>query len=104
MHAGVELNLPVDAVYSRSVANVFQNRRTIRNCLCARPRTETVTERVHVGVGTHARITEDIPGSSDRFTSLEHPVREGRAFRLEIVSRSNAGKACSNDEDIDVLH
>ena len=68
------------------------------------PGTKGVAERMHVGIGTYARVAEQVPGSADRASAVQNCVGFGRTFRLEVIGRADPGKPCADDEHVKVFH
>ncbi len=86
----VEPNLAIDSVLLRRLADVSKNRLAIGNRFRFLPGTETITHRVHVGIGAHARVSKQVPGSAAGATALDN--REGlpRAFILQVIRSTDS--------------
>src|SRR5690242_12542097 len=91
-------------VLGRSFTNVIENRRPISHRLVFTPRAKAITERVHVGVGAHARITKQVPRATHRLAPFEHDKTLARAQRLQMTRTSNPRQSRSDDDDVKVLH
>ena len=70
----IELNLFVDAIFGSGLAKVIQDGRTISDRLCFFPGFEAETQSVHIAVGAHAGITEQIPGAAKIGATFEDCV------------------------------
>jgi hypothetical protein len=81
----------------------LQNARPVADVLDLLPRTEGISERVHVGVGAHAGIAEQVPGAADLRTRLYDDVALAGTAGLQAVSRADPGESCSDDEDVGVF-
>jgi hypothetical protein len=90
----------IDAEFTRGLADVFQDARSIADVLDLFPRTEGISEREHVGVGAHARVAEEIPGAANLRTRFEDDVALARTARLQAISRADAGESGADDDDI----
>jgi hypothetical protein len=58
---------------------------------------------VHVTVGTHTRIAEEIPGPSDVVTGFENRERTVRTIALEKVGGADSGDAGTDHHDVEML-
>lgn len=84
----VEADLAVDSVFFGRLANIAENGGTVGNGLCLPPWTKM--NRVHVGIRTHAGITEEVPGAANRASSLENHIAFFGTFVLQM-------KGCVDD-------
>jgi hypothetical protein len=67
------------------------------------PRAEGVAERVHVGVGAHAGVAEQVPGAPDPLAGLEqHEARAG-AEPAQVHGGADARQTGTDDDDVDVV-
>src|ERR1700744_934393 len=98
-----EPDLLVDAVLGRGLLHIIQDARPVRDRLRLGPRLERIAQREHVAVGADAGIAKQIPGAADRLASLEDRKALGRAFRLEMIARTDAGQAGADDEDVEMF-
>jgi hypothetical protein len=98
-----EPDVAVDAVLGHGLAQVGEDRRTIGDRLGSRPWLEPVAQRVHVAVGPHPGIPEQVPRAADVLTTLEDQVRPIVTHRLEVVAGADAGDACTDDQHVDVF-
>src|ERR1700683_448355 len=67
-----ETNFAVDAIFANSFLKIFENGRTTRDGFLVSPGAETEAERVHVRIGTDARIAEEVPGSANRVAAFQN--------------------------------
>jgi hypothetical protein len=81
----------------------LQNGRSVADVLDLLPRTEGISERVHVGVRAHAGIAEEVPGPADLRARFEDDVALARTTRLQSVSGADAGESGSDDDDVEVF-
>ena len=88
----VKADVLLDAGLARRVLDVLQDRRAVGDRLLAVPGTERVAEREHVGVGTNARVPEQVPRAADRLTRFEDRVVGPRAVLLQVVRRRRCRK------------
>ena len=77
-HGVTEADVPVDAELGDGLAQVVHDRRAVGDRLGRRPRLEPVAERVHVAVGPHARVAEQVPRAADVVAALEDRVAATR--------------------------
>src|SRR3954469_8434749 len=82
---------------------VTQYGRSISNGLVAPPRPKAEPERVHVRVGADAGVAEQVPGSPKCLPRLQNSEALGRAVRLQVVRRPDAGEPSPDDQHVDVL-
>ena len=98
-----EADVPVDAVLGDGLAQVGQDRRPVGDRLVGGPRLEAVAERVHVAVGAHARVAEQVPRAADVVAPLEDHVRPVGALTSQVVGGADAGDPGADDDDIKVF-
>src|SRR5271155_5242449 len=94
----------VDAVFTCRFADVIDDRGAVRDRFLFAPRPEREAERVHVGIGTNSRITEQVPGSAHRVPAFQNGVGFSGTFRLPAIARADSGKPRTHDEHIEMLH
>ena len=99
----VEPDVLVDAVHGRGALDVVEDRLAVGDGLALGPRTEAETQRVHVGVGTDARVAEQVPGAAHGRALFQDGVALGRAAVLQVPGRAHAGDAGAHDDDVKVL-
>src|SRR6185369_13820873 len=92
---------PVDAFLARSFRHIVSNRRTWREGGVAAPWTEAVAEGEHVGIGSHAREAEQVPGAADGLPAFQDDVAEAGAQRLQVVAGGDAGQAGADDDHVE---
>src|SRR5882672_9143811 len=93
----------VDAILDCRLPNVIEDIRPVGDRLTLGPRFERIAERKHVAVGADAWIAKQIPGAADAIAALEDDVALARAFLLQVIARADAGEACADDEDVEML-
>jgi hypothetical protein len=64
------------------------------------PRLEVVGVRKHVGVGSYARIPEQVPGATDAAATLEYADPTAGKAPRQPAGYADAGDACANDQDV----
>src|SRR5687767_9107668 len=100
----IEPDLFVYPVLASRFLDVVEYRRSIGDCFCISPRLEAVAQRVHVGVGAHAWVAEQVPRSADRAASLENCVALRRTVFLKMVSAADSREAGAYYQYIDMFH
>src|SRR5262249_9888950 len=98
-----EPDLSVDAVLGSGLAHIVEDARAVGDRLRLGPRLEGIAQREHVAVGADAGVAKQVPGAADRVTALEEDKTLGRAFRLQMIARADAGQARTNDDDVEML-
>ena len=98
-----EADPAVDAAVARGLPHVLEYRGTVGDRLRVRPRPEAVAERVHVGVGTDARVAEEVPGPPQVLTRLEDRVAATGEGLLQVVGGADARKAGADDQHVEML-
>ena len=93
----------VDAVLARGVADVVEDRLAVGERHVAAPRPEAVAEGVHVGVGPHAGVAEQVPGAAAGLAALEHGVRRPGQVLGQVGRRADARQSRPDDQHVDVL-
>src|SRR5512143_1657684 len=99
----LESNLLVDSVFVRGVLDVIQDGRPVGDCLRVAPRLKAVAERVHVGVGANAGISEQIPCAAHRASTLENCVALAGTSCLDVIASANARESGSHYQYIEML-
>ena len=92
-----------NVVFPGGIMNVLLDRRTIRQHLAPGPGAEVVAKGVHVGIGTDARVAEQIPGASKGLTALNDGERLTRALSFEVTGHANAGNAGADNQYVYML-
>ena len=64
---------------------------------------EAVAERVHVAVGAHAGVAEEVPRAAEVVAAFEDGVAAAGAELLEVVAGPDAGDPRSDHEHVDVF-
>src|SRR5205807_7403063 len=90
-NAVVETDVAVDALLGSHVLDVAEDGAAVGDGLIARPGTEPVAEREHVGVRADTRIAEQVPGATDSVARLEDGVAGPGALGLYVVTGDDAG-------------
>ena len=85
----IELNLFVNSVFARGLAQVIQDRWTISDRLRFLPRFEAVTKCVHVTVRANTRITEEIPSATHAGTTFQDRVTTVGTLLLQVIGHAN---------------
>ncbi len=81
------LNPFFDTVFACRLADISENSGPICNGLRLPPGPETVAERVHIAIGADPGVSEQIPGPTQGFASLENRIRDSWAPGLEVTGR-----------------
>src|SRR6185369_8833068 len=90
--------------FGGGVADVVQYRGTIGDGLGVTPRAKAIAERVHVGVGSDAWITKEIPRATDRSAPFEYDEALVTAVHLQMTRSTNPRQPGAHNDDVDVLH
>src|SRR4029077_12971025 len=98
-----ESDVAIDAEFTRSIAHILQNARPVADVLNLLPWAEGISERVHVGVGAHAGIAEQVPSAANLRSRFEDDVALAGTTRLETVSRADAGESGSDNDHVEVF-
>ncbi len=85
------------------VVEVVEDRVTVGDGVVFGPRLPRVRVRLHVGVGAHARIAEQVPRAADRVARLEHRERQRRELGLQVVGGADAGHSGTDDDHVEPL-
>ena len=101
--AVIEAHLPVDAVFGGRVADIVQNRWPIGDRLRRCPRPERIAERVHVGIRPDARVTKQIPRTTDAVARLENDIRLRGAVRLKVIAGADSGDTGADDQNVNTF-
>jgi hypothetical protein len=64
------------------------------------PGLEAVAQRVHVTVGAHAGIAEQVPGAADALAALEQDERPSGALAAQVHGGTDARQAGADDEHL----
>src|ERR1051325_10207557 len=87
-----------------SFANVIEDRASLCNRFRITPRTERITERVHVGVGANPRVAKQIPRAAQRVACFEYDETLLRALALEMAGRADSRQPRAHHYHVEVLH
>src|SRR6478672_2496636 len=82
-------------------ADVAKDRRPVGDRLRVGPRPEAIAERVHVGIGAHAGVAEQIPGAADRRALLDDRETLAGTTVLEVMRGADAREAGADDQDVE---
>src|SRR5690606_14921510 len=93
----LETDVRRDDFIAGHVVDVLANVGAVGDGLLVDPRTEIVAEGEHVGIGTDARVTEQVPGAADRFATLEDHIALVRALFLQVMRHADTGQASAYD-------
>ena len=97
------LDVAVDIVVARDLADVAQDRGAVGDRLGVLPRPEAVAQRVHVGVRAHAGIAEQIPRPTARAAPLEDRVALAGAIRLQMPGGADAREPGADDQHVEMF-
>ncbi len=101
-HLVAEADVAGEVVLLDGLVQVVEDLIGIGDRVVAGPGLELVCERVQVGVGTDARIAEQVPGASEGVAALEDRERLAREARLEVVGRPNPGDPRAHDQHVEM--
>src|SRR5882724_2913450 len=99
-----EADLAVDAFLACGSDDVIANVVARRNRLGTGPRPERIAHRQHVGIGTNAGITEQIPGSTDTLALLQDDVALFRTESLQVMRRADPRETRAHDKHVEMFH
>ena len=91
-----------DAALVDDAVEIFEDRGPIGDTLLVFPRFKDEAERVHVAVGTHAGIAEQIPRPAQVLAPLDNGVAFAPAMLFEVGGHSDAGNARADDQHIEI--
>src|SRR5215510_11955794 len=94
----------VYVVLSGCLTDITQDRRTICHRFVVTPWPEAVTERVHVGIGAHARVAKEIPGAAHPLAPFEYDETLCRTLHLQMTGSAHTRQPRSHDYHVDVFH
>ncbi len=96
-------NLPVDPAFARRFPHIIEYGWAVRDRFRFLPRPEPVSERKHVGIGSHSRIAEKIPGTAARVSPFQDCKAPCRTFLLQVIGCTDSGKPRAYDHYVEVL-
>jgi len=96
----VQTDVLVDTAVLSRVLHVLEDRCAIGQRLLASPRAERKAERVHIGVRTNARVTEQAPRTTQFSPALQNGVAQVRQLALYVPGGIDAGQTGADDEDV----
>ena len=102
-HVVAETDMPVDAEIARGLGHIAQDRRTIRDRLGLGPRTERITQRIHVRIRPDSGIAEQIPCPAQLGSALEDDIGPIRALRLQVIARADTGYSGTDHDHVEML-
>src|ERR1051325_10607472 len=85
------------------LANVAQDCITVRDRPRIAPRSERIAERVHVGIGAHARIAKQIPSAAHRVAPFEYDETLLRALHLQVTGCADTRESCAHYYHVHIL-
>src|ERR1043165_4565575 len=94
----------VDLVFSGGFADVVEDCGSFGHRLVVAPGTKAIPEGVHIGVGANARISKQIPRSTQSLASFEYDKTLRGARPPEVARPSDSRQPRTHDDDVDVLH
>ncbi len=97
-------NRLVNTELSGCIADVLKDSWAVGDSLWVTPGAESITERVHVGVGSHARVPKQVPRPAHHIPPFEDDETLLRALHLKMASRTNPRQPRPHDYDIEVFH
>lgn len=89
-------------LYGR-IADIFENGWAVGDGLCIAPGAKGIAEGEHIGIGAHAGIAKEVPGAAHSWACFEDCVGLFRAVGLKAIARTDAGEACTDDDDVEML-
>src|SRR6476659_6159068 len=98
-----EANPVEDAEFARRLFDIIADRFPADDGEVAAPRAEREPQGEHVRIGSHARISEQVPGAADSIPGFEGQPALSRAALLQSVSGADTGNAGPDDQHVDVL-
>ena len=90
----------IDPELGSGIPDVTQDCRAVGDGLGFAPRLEVVAKRVHVRIGTYARVAKQVPGAAHRLARLEDDEALAGALALQMAGSADAGQAGTDDDDI----
>ena len=100
----IEADLLVHPVRDGRLADVFQDGGAVGDRLGLGPGAERVAEGIHVGVGAHAGVAEQIPGAAAAVARFEDEEGFARVAHGQMAPGADAGQASADDQDVEMLH
>ena len=100
----VVTNRLVYVVRGGGLANVTQDRGPVCHRFVVTPRSKAIAERVHVGIGAHARVAKEIPRAAHALAPLEYDETLLRAFHLQMAGSANTRQSGAHDNNVEVFH
>ncbi len=97
------MDVLVDPALSCRVHDVSLDRRTVGQGLGTGPRTEVISEGVHVGIRADARIAKQIPGTAHRFAPFDNGDPLAWAFTAQMARCPDPGDSRADNQNIKVL-
>jgi hypothetical protein len=99
--AAAEADVPHDPVLGSGGTYVGADLLPRREDPGFRPRPEGITEAVHIGVGTHARVAKEVPGAANRVPRLQNQEIQFWKSLSQPAGCSDAGQASAHNDDVD---
>src|SRR5690242_6214979 len=96
-------NMLIEFVFGDHLAHVGPYLRSTRDWR-ARPRLESIAERVKIAVGTDARIAVRKPRTAKALLGFENDEAGTRKLFRQMIRAANAGNAGADDQHIEMLH
>ena len=87
-----EMDMAVDIIFFGGFVHIFMDRGAVGDSLFVQPRFEPVAQRVHVGIGSDTRITEQIPRSAHIGALLDDGVALVRTLHIKMRGGSYSRK------------
>ena len=100
----VEPHQTGEGVFIHGLMQVAANGGPIGNGLGGGPGLKGETQGVHVRVGAHPGVAEQIPGAAHGPTRFKHDHLELRALLAKVHRCAYAGDACAYDDNIYRIH
>ena len=98
-----ESNPAVYPFLARGLLHVLEDRLAVSDGLPAGPRLEGIAQRENVGIGTHARVAEQVPGTADARAALENGEGLAGAVHQQMVGRRDSRQPGAYHQNVQVL-
>src|SRR5262249_53082131 len=102
LHFMAEADLTVDAVFTRRVVEIVEDRGAVGDRLLAAPRSGAEAEGMHVGIGAGAGISKKIPGPAECLARFQDDEGFLWAVALQMIGNPDTGEARADNDDIEI--
>ena len=96
-------DVAIDAIVRGGLADIVPDSRPTCDRLVRLPWTKRKSKGVHIGIGPHARIAEEIPRAPDCIARLENRVGFSGKRGLQMVGGINTGHSGANDQYVEIF-